>query len=126
MDIRSQGFSSIDQIRESLNKQSIKTQDTKAENAQSFQEIFKEASEGVKFSKHAAERLETRSIAMTEAQKERLEGAVLQAKQKGMKESLVMVDNLAFILNVKNNTVITAVDNVKQGVFTNIDGAIIN
>ena len=43
-----------------------------------------------------------------------------------MKESLVMVDNLAFIVNVKNNTVITAVKDTEQAVFTNIDGAIIN
>ena len=43
-----------------------------------------------------------------------------------MKESLVMVDNLAFIVNVKNNTVITAVNETKNAVFTNIDGAIIN
>ena len=43
-----------------------------------------------------------------------------------MKESLVMVDNFAFIVNVKNNLVITAVNDTKNAVFTNIDGAIIN
>ena len=36
-----------------------------------------------------------------------------------------MVDSLAFIVNVKNNTVITAVNDVKDAVFTNIDGAVI-
>ena len=43
-----------------------------------------------------------------------------------MKESLVLVDDLAFIVNVKSNTVVTAVNDVDRGVFTNIDGAIIN
>ena len=63
---------------------------------------------------------------MTEEQRARLQDATSQAREKGMKESLVMVDNLAFIVNVKNNTVITAVNDTKNAVFTNIDGAIIN
>ena len=59
-------------------------------------------------------------------QKERLLEATCKAKAKGMKESLVMVDDFAFIVNVKNNLVITAVNDTKNAVFTNIDGAIIN
>ena len=43
-----------------------------------------------------------------------------------MTESRVMVDNLAFILNVKNKTIVTAVNDTANAVFTNIDGAIIN
>jgi len=39
---------------------------------------------------------------------------------------LVMVDDLAFIVNVKNNTVITAVNDMTDSIFTNIDGAVIN
>ena len=52
--------------------------------------------------------------------------ATHQAREKGMNESLVMVDNMAFIVNVRNNTVITAVKDTNKAVFTNIDGAIIN
>lgn len=63
---------------------------------------------------------------MSDEQKARLSHAASQAREKGMNESLVMVDNLAFIVNVKNNTVITAVNDVDHAVFTNIDGAIIN
>ena len=48
------------------------------------------------------------------------------AEEKGMTESLVMVDDLAFILNVKNKTIVTAVNDTSNAVFTNIDGAIIN
>ena len=46
--------------------------------------------------------------------------------EKGMTESLVMVDDLAFILNVRNKTIVTAVNDTANAVFTNIDGAIIN
>ena len=46
-------------------------------------------------------------------------------EEKGIGESLVLVDDLAFIVNVKNNTVITAMDDSSEGIFTNIDGAVI-
>lgn len=129
MDIRSQGFSSMEQVRSSITSKSGKTggsQGVSTAPENSFQSIFQEASDTVKFSKHASERMVTRKITMTDSQKARLEDAANQATEKGMKESLVMVDDMAFILNVKNKTVVTAVDDMKQGVFTNIDGAIIN
>ncbi len=85
----------------------------------SFQDIF------VRFSKHANDRLSQRSIALTEGQMERLETGMSRARDKGLQDSLVMVDNLAFIVNTKNNTVVTAVNETKDAVFTNIDGAVI-
>lgn len=111
-----QTFTSIEQIRGQISSQD--TVRTQKNLGQSFDEIL--------FSKHAFRRLETRQINMTEEQRERLRDATSQAREKGMKESLVMVDNLAFIVNVRNNTVITAVNDTKNAVFTNIDGAIIN
>ncbi len=129
MDIRSQGFSSIEQVRGNLSNpsQQTKRSGVKTTDDQTFGEILeKTASSTITFSKHASERLQTRNISMSDSQKARLEDATQQANEKGMKESLVMVDNLAFIVNVKNRTVVTAVNDLKQGVFTNIDGAIIN
>ncbi|MBR1873782.1 MAG: flagellar protein [Eubacterium sp.] len=79
----------------------------------------------VHFSKHASKRLDSREIELTPGQRERLNEATDKARDKGLKESLVMVDNLAFIVNVKNNTVVTAVNDTEKSVFTNIDGAII-
>jgi flagellar operon protein len=81
--------------------------------------------QGLKFSKHANERLASRNIDLTEEQLERLETGAKKALEKGINESLVMVDNLAFIVNVKNNTVITAVNDGEDKVFTNIDGAVV-
>ena len=104
------GFTSMEQIRHRMQ--------TTDSNTASFDVIL--------FSKHASKRLETRQIDMSADQKERLLEATCKAKAKGMKESLVMVDDFAFIVNVKNNLVITAVNDTKNAVFTNIDGAIIN
>lgn len=98
----------------------------------SFAEILqekqrtREASE-LKFSKHAAMRLEHRNINLSAEQSERLEAGVQKASEKGINESLVVVDSLAFIVNVPNRTVVTAIDGQESEghIFTNIDGAVI-
>jgi flagellar operon protein len=81
---------------------------------------------GLKFSKHAEQRLQSRNISLTDLQKDKINKAVSKADEKGVKESLVMMDNLAFVVNVKSRTVITAVNSneLKDNVFTNIDGAV--
>jgi flagellar operon protein len=83
--------------------------------------------EPLTFSAHAQSRLATRSIALDSQQLARLENGVQQAAQKGAKDSLVMMDNLAFIVSVRNRTVVTAVDGAAQqgNVFTKIDSAVI-
>ena len=82
---------------------------------------------GLKFSKHAAKRLDERNISLSEEQSERLEAGVQKAGEKGINESLVIMDQLAFIVNVPNQTVVTALDQNESNekVFTNIDGAVI-
>jgi flagellar operon protein len=82
----------------------------------------------VKFSRHAQERILQRKINLKHNHLLRLQDAVKKAQVKGARESLVLLDDLAFVVSVKNNTVITAVDgNSRKGnVFTNIDSAIIN
>ena len=91
----------------------------------SFAQILEQTTSEVKFSKHANERLQSRNIDLSYSQKERLNQAVKTAGEKGIKESLVMLDDLAFIVNVKNNTVVTAIAGGEQKVFSNIDGAIV-
>ena len=83
------------------------------------------SADDVRFSKHASKRLDSREISMSDDQWTRLNEATGKARDKGLKESLVMVDNLAFIVNVKSNTVVTALNGTERSVFTNIDGAII-
>ncbi len=81
----------------------------------------------LKLSGHAQTRLESRDIQLDSAAWERVMQGVERAAAKGAKESLVMVDDVALIVSVKNRTVITAVDQskLKENVFTNIDSAVI-
>ena len=82
---------------------------------------------GVKFSKHATDRMRNRDINFSSSQIQRLESAVSQVNAKGGRESLVMLDDTALVVSVKNDTVITVVDReqLKSNVFTNIDSAVI-
>ena len=81
----------------------------------------------LKFSKHATNRLADRQIELSADQMRRLDEAAALAREKGIKESLVMVDSLAFIVNIPNHTVVTAMDQTQanENVYTNIDGAVI-
>lgn len=84
-------------------------------------------SEPIKFSKHASNRLADRKIELTSSQMDRLAEGTQRAGMKGIRDSLVMIDNLAFIVNVPNHTVVTALDQTQaeEKIFTNIDGAVI-
>ena len=100
--------------------------------ANSFQDALLEAMDSsrettLKFSKHATSRLADRNIELTKEQMERLTQGTNKAGSKGIKDSLVMVDHLAFIVNIPKNTVITAMDQSQadENIFTNIDGAVI-
>jgi flagellar operon protein len=126
-DIRFNRTASIQQMQELL-KQSQKTGANSQAQGTSFEEMLalkREAVREVKFSKHATERLDDRDITITDEQMQRLNNGVKQAETKGINESLVMVDDIAFIVNVKNNTVVTAVTGDDSKVFSNIDGAVI-
>jgi flagellar operon protein len=81
----------------------------------------------LKFSAHALQRIERRGISVDEPTLERLESGVQRAAAKGARDSLVLVDDTAFVVSVPNRTVITAVDreHMREQVFTNIDSAVI-
>ncbi len=92
----------------------------------SFNSIFNEELEKVKFSNHALKRLESRNIQLSEIDLEKIQNAVDKAESKGAKDSLVMMDNTAFIINIPNKTVVTAmeVSGTDENVFTNIDSVV--
>lgn len=96
----------------------------------SFQEVLQkkvQTEDNLRFSKHASVRLKQRGIDLTDGQLERLLDGTRRAGQKGIKDSLVIVDELAFIVNIPNSTVVTAIDSKEavENIFTNIDGAVI-
>lgn len=82
----------------------------------------------VRFSKHALERLEKRQIDLAPEQSQRLQSAVQSAASKGARQSLVLMDGIAFVVNVQERTVVTAINanaNQHHSVFTNIDSAVL-
>lgn len=132
MKIQGNQFLSIEQLQDQYLNQNRQQTTALTNDGLSFQDILTsktdsaQETEEVKFSKHAANRLVDRNIELTREQVERLNQGAAKAGEKGINESLVIVDSLAFIVNVPNHTVITAMDQTEtnENVFTNIDGAV--
>nr|MDP8944065.1 flagellar biosynthesis protein [Actinomycetota bacterium] len=81
----------------------------------------------LRFSGHALQRLERRGIPFGPETLQRLEAGVARAAGKGSRESVVLVDGTAYVVSIRNATVITAVgsEHMREHVFTNIDSAVI-
>lgn len=81
----------------------------------------------IKFSKHAMKRIDDRNISIDKKDVEKINTAINNAREKGIDQALILMDNKAFIASVTKNTIITTInrDNLKDNVFTNIDGAVI-
>lgn len=108
-----------------VQKQALLTKDGK-----SFSEVLQKVSgdgKQLQFSGHAQKRLEDRNILLNEADLLRIQEAVDRAELKGSRESLILDGDNAFVVNIENRTVITAVDQMelRERVFTQIDSAVI-
>ena len=81
----------------------------------------------VNFSKHAMCRAEERGIQLTPDLMEKLAGSVEKAQEKGAKNILAFDATQAFIINVPYGRVITTMsgEEMKENIFTNIDGAVL-
>jgi flagellar operon protein len=94
-----------------------------------FKRLLEELGQGsgLKFSKHAIQRLSSRGISLDKARMDKLDAAVSAASNKGANESLVLMDELALIVSVKHRTVITAMPSseTRGNVFTSIDSTVI-
>jgi flagellar operon protein len=86
-----------------------------------------ERQESLTISQHAQKRLESSRVQLSAADMQRIDGAVRRASEKGSNQSLVMLDDLALVVSIRNKVVITAVDEArtKEGIFTNIDSVVI-
>ena len=96
----------------------------------SFKDILQEQIDGtadVTFSRHAMNRVMERNIDLSTDNLERLNEGVKLADEKGLDDTLILLDEAAFIVSVKNKTVITTVnkDEMTGNVFTNIDGTVV-
>jgi flagellar operon protein len=99
-------------------------------NAPGFGDILKSQMSqpaGVTFSAHAQRRIASREIEFGAEETSRLEQAVEKAANKGSRESLILMDDLALVVSIKNKVVITAVDanSRKDNIFTNIDSVVL-
>ncbi|MCL6460112.1 MAG: flagellar biosynthesis protein [Gorillibacterium sp.] len=81
----------------------------------------------LKLSRHAELRLKQRGVNLKPEQMEQIRSAIDKAEAKGAKDSLILMKDMALIVNVKNRTIVTAMDgaSMKENVFTQIDSAII-
>ena len=96
----------------------------------SFSDVLQvqlERETGISFSAHAMDRLNERNMVLGSDEITRLSKAVSKAEEKGAVDSLILLNDIAFIVSVKNRTVITAMtgNEMKNNVFTNIDSAVI-
>ena len=95
----------------------------------SFKEVLAarvKGAKGIDFSKHAQNRLMARGIELSSSDLAKLEDGVAKAAQKGGRESLIIVNKVAYLVSIENKKVITAIDDasLKESVFTNIDSAV--
>lgn len=95
----------------------------------SFEQILNniQSKDEIKFSKHAIEKMDIRDITLSKDEVNKLNNAIDKAEQKGVKEALILMGDTAFIASIKNRTIVTTVnkEQLKENVFTNIDGAVI-
>ncbi|MDZ7672967.1 MAG: TIGR02530 family flagellar biosynthesis protein [Halanaerobiales bacterium] len=117
-------------IKPNKQNEQVDNKNNKADKSSTpFKKVFQEKikSSKIEFSKHAKERLQARNINLSKAKMERLQKGVQKAETKGARDSLILVDDVAYIVSVKNNTVVTAIDgdNMKEKVFTNIDSTVL-
>ncbi len=128
MTINSRPIPSIKQVQNERQVTAPKKQSNVQGNP--FQSVLQQQmlqKESLKFSKHASTRLNSRQINLSDEQMVRLNQGVDKAMAKGIRESLVLMDNIALVVNVENRTVVTALDQseASEHVFTNIDGAVV-
>jgi flagellar operon protein len=100
---------------------------TRSLDGPSFGDVMARRATGIQFSGHALQRIERRGIDTGPQTLHRLQEGIDRAAAKGARESVVLVDGTAFVVSVRNKTVITAVDpaHMRDHVFTNIDSAVI-
>ena len=96
----------------------------------SFHDMFSAelaSTRDVQFSKHASQRLHSRGIELTDEILGQIAGAIDKAEAKGSRETLILTEEAALVVSIENRTVITAIDrdNLREGVVTSIDSAVI-
>jgi len=112
------------QIRHPLPTQKQLSTDT---DAPSFKEVFSIVKSNVSLTKHAAQRLADRNIHIPQDKWVDISSKMTEAKTKGVTDALIIMEDVALVVNTKENKVITALKQreAQQRIFTNINGTIL-
>ncbi|MBZ4682597.1 MAG: hypothetical protein PWP46_624 [Fusobacteriaceae bacterium] len=112
-----QGLKSVNNNIDNSNKNNKGNKPTVA-----FENVL-ENEKKLKFSAHAQKRIESRKMEIKEDELKKVQEGVKKLREKGCRDSVVIAKNRAYVISVKNNTVVTIVDepNLKDNLFTNID-----
>ena len=88
--------------------------------------IEKKSEAGVKLSGHAKKRLEERNLTMDGNEFLKIRDGIDKLKEKGGKDSLIVTNQAAYIVDVDKQTVVTAMDknDMAENVFTKIDSTL--
>lgn len=83
--------------------------------------------DGISLSGHASDRIRQRGLDVTETDLAKLSEAVTKADAKGAKDTLFLMKDNAFLVNIKNRVIVTVIDQqkLKDDIFTNIDSVAI-
>ena len=90
-------------------------------------ELDRLITQNVSMSKHAENRIISRSLDWNPNLQDRIVNGLDRAEAKGSRETLILADNVAVIADVKSRTIVTAMDRtqLKDRVFTNIDSTVL-
>ncbi len=121
----------IPQVNKVSNKKPDNLKSPNSKKPDEFQNLLNKTlepqkEEALEISKHAAKRLEERDLKMDTNEFFKLQDAVKKLRQKGGRDSLVITDKAAYIVDVNNNRVVTAIDKAEmaENVFTKIDSTL--
>ncbi|MCF6463335.1 flagellar protein [Clostridium sp. Cult1] len=105
----------------------VRNKNLPSKNFESVLQQIQNRDDEIKFSKHAINRMDHRDMTLSNEEIKRLKSGFNKAEEKGVKDALILMGDKVFIASIKNKTVITTVnkEQLKDNVFTNIDGAVI-
>ncbi|MFZ8933110.1 MAG: TIGR02530 family flagellar biosynthesis protein [Bacteriovoracaceae bacterium] len=117
----------VTKIQEKGNEANKLEKGKSSEFGELVQKEIEREDKGINISTHAAKRLKERNIEVNSEEFYKLKDAVDKLKEKGGKESLIITNTGAYIVDVKNNTIVTAIDkeNIRDNIFTKIDSTIL-
>ena len=81
----------------------------------------------VKLSAHAEQRIAQRDISLTRPERQDLSQALDKLNEKGSNDALLLRSDAAFVVNVPNRTIVTAINqsDLQERIFTQIDSAML-